>query len=382
VNTGKVGHLNHSEGVFAMAKRFRQRKRIGGWIAIALATLPSCQLLNFNSQANQQAISLKQSQFLKQVADIPLPGNTSRFDYQSLDRSSGHLYIAHLGAGHVLVFDTKTQKIIADIANLPGVHGVLAIPDLHQVYASATSSNQVARIDPQTFKVTAMIPTGKYPDGLAYSPITQTVFVSNQFGSSNTVISTKTLQPIATIALGGEVGNTQYDPGSQRIFAAVQTRNQLVAINPKTNQVTGRYDTPGCDHPHGLLIEPQQNQAFIACEDNATLAVFSLKTMKVVSTHAVGSGPDVLAFDPGLHRLYVASEGGTLSVFDQQGGQIVKREDIRVDPSAHTVAVDPNSHRVYLPLEKVGDRPVLRILQPLLQGTAKSSSISNIVAKT
>jgi hypothetical protein len=60
----------------------------------------------------------------------------------------------------------------------------------------------------------------------------------------------------------------------------------------------------------------------------------------------------------------------------------VKREDIRIDPTAHTVAVDPNSDRVYLPLEKVGDRPVLRILQPLLQGTAKLSSISNIVAKT
>jgi DNA-binding beta-propeller fold protein YncE len=125
-----------------------------------------------------------------------------------------------------------------------------------------------------------MIPTGKYPDGLAYSPITQTVFVSNQFGNSNTVIGTKTLQPIATIDLGGEVGNTQYDPVPQRIFAAVQTHNQLVAIDPRTNRVVGRYDTPGCDRPHGLLI-PNQKQTFIACEDNATLVVFSLTTMKV-----------------------------------------------------------------------------------------------------
>jgi DNA-binding beta-propeller fold protein YncE len=343
---------------------FRQRRWIGELIAIAFITLPSCQWLNLNSQANQQETSLGQSQVLKLVADIPLAGNTSRFDYQSLDQSSGHLYIAHLGAGHVLVFDTKTQKVIADIAGLNGVHGVLTIPALHKVYASATSLNQVASIDPQSFKVKAMIPTGKYPDGLAYSPTTQTIFVSNQFGKSNTVISTKTLQPIATIDLGGEVGNTQYDSVSQQIFAAVQTRNQLVVINPQTNQVVGRYDIPNCDHPHGLLIEPQQNQAFIACEDNAKLVVLSLKTMQVVSTHAVGNGPDVLAFDPQLHRLYVASESGILSVFDQRSDRMVKLEDIRVDPSAHTVAVDPQSHQVYLPLEKVGDRPVLRVLQP------------------
>jgi DNA-binding beta-propeller fold protein YncE len=346
-----------------MAKRFRQRKWIGSLLAIAVMPLAACQLLGFTSQANQRAIALGQSRFLKQFADIPLPGDTSRFDYQSLDPSSGHLYIAHLGAGRVLVFDTKTRKMVADIANLPGVHGVLAISEPRQVYASATSLNQVASIDPQTFKVKAMIPTGKYPDGLAYSPITQTIFVSNQFGKSNTVISTKTLQTVAKIDLGGEVGNTQYAPGSQRIFAAVQTRNQLVAIDPKINKVVGRYDILGCEHPHGLLIEPKHNQAFIGCEDNAKLAVFSLKTMQVVSIHPVGNRPDVLAFDPGLHRLYVASEGGVLSVLDLQNDRTAKLEDIQVDPSAHTVAVDPQTHRVYLPLERVGDRPVLRILK-------------------
>ena len=31
----------------------------------------------------------------RQVRDIPLPGRTTRFDYQSIDSSSGRLYIAH-----------------------------------------------------------------------------------------------------------------------------------------------------------------------------------------------------------------------------------------------------------------------------------------------
>jgi hypothetical protein len=33
-------------------------------------------------------------------------------------------------------------------------------------------------------------------------------------------------------------------------------------------------------------------------------------------------------------------------------------------PHAHSVAVDPATHRVYLPLENVDGKPVLRILAP------------------
>ncbi len=39
-----------------------------------------------------------QSALLTKVADIPLPGPAVRFDHQSLDLSSGRLYIAHMNA--------------------------------------------------------------------------------------------------------------------------------------------------------------------------------------------------------------------------------------------------------------------------------------------
>ncbi len=48
---------------------------------------------------------------LRVVADVPLPGDTSRFDYASLDPSRHLPFIANLGASERLVFDTRTQKI-------------------------------------------------------------------------------------------------------------------------------------------------------------------------------------------------------------------------------------------------------------------------------
>jgi hypothetical protein len=34
-------------------------------------------------------------------------------------------------------------------------------------------------------------------------------------------------------------------------------------------------------------------------------------------------------------------------------------------PEAHSVAVDPETHRVYVPLAAVSGRPVLRVLAPI-----------------
>src|SRR2546430_16292168 len=94
------------------------------------------------------------------IRDIPLNGGTSRFDYQSLDQQAHRLYIAHLGAGLVTVFDTQAGTVVGDVSGVKGAHGVLALPALGRVYASATSVNQVAVIDMQSLSVVAMVPGG------------------------------------------------------------------------------------------------------------------------------------------------------------------------------------------------------------------------------
>src|SRR5256885_5453045 len=47
---------------------------------------------------------------LRVVADVPLPGSASRFDYQSLEPTSGRLFISHMGAGQLVVFDVRDRK--------------------------------------------------------------------------------------------------------------------------------------------------------------------------------------------------------------------------------------------------------------------------------
>jgi hypothetical protein len=44
---------------------------------------------------------------------MPMPGPAVRFDYQSLDATQGRLYIAHMNADKIVVFDTKKREVVA-----------------------------------------------------------------------------------------------------------------------------------------------------------------------------------------------------------------------------------------------------------------------------
>lgn len=113
-----------------------------------------------------------------------------------------------------------------------------------------------------------------------------------------------------------------------------------------------------------LTLDPARRLAFITCEGNARLLVVDLQTMAVLSSHPVGANPDVLAFDPGLDRLYVASESGVISVFSGEATGFQKIGEGQVAPHAHSIAVDRETHRVYLPIENVDKHPVLRVMEP------------------
>lgn len=302
---------------------------------------------------------------LTRVADVPLPGGISRFDYESIDPVRGLLFIAHLGDSEIVVFDLRASHVKARIGRVSSVHGVLAVPELSRIYASATGSDEIVEIDAQTLKIVARMPGGRYPDGMAYAPEAHKLYVSDEFGKTETVIDVRTRQRIALIALGGEAGNTQYDPVSRHVFVNEQTHDKLVEIDPASDRIVNRFDLPHAREAHGLLIDADHRLAFVACAGNGKLLVFDLRAMRVAQAFDVGSDPDVLAFDSARSVLYVAGERGVVSMFHVKADGVEKTGEGTLGPNAHVVAVDPATHRSYFPLKNIGGRPVLRIMAPV-----------------
>jgi YVTN family beta-propeller protein len=337
------------------------RRVFAGVLLVTLAATSSLDIAHAEGTAAAATVPLKK------VADVPLDGRTTRLDYASLDLNRHMLFIAHLGDSEVIAFDVQTSRVIGRVPDVSSVHGVLAIPELNRVYATATGTSEVVAIDPSTLTVTARVSTGGYPDGLAYAPDVHKLYISDERGGNEAVIDVRSNTRIATIALGGEAGNTQYDTATKHIFVNVQTRNQLVEIDPTTDKVLARHDVAGAKRNHGLLIDPEHRLAFIACEGNDTLIVLDMRTMLPVSSFHVGSDPDVLGYDAGLHLLYVASESGPASVFRVGTGRVTKLGDQVIGPNAHVVAIDPSTHRSYFPLKNLDGHMALRVLEPIEQ---------------
>lgn len=304
---------------------------------------------------------------LKLVRDVPPPGGPTRFDYQWVDSASGRLYIAHLGADSVDVFDLRAGKVIGVIECLPSVHGVIAAPERHTVFATVTGQKQLAIIDDRTLAVTARVPAGEYPNGLAYDPRTNRVFVSNNKGLGIAVVDVNRSEPLAGIDIGGGAGNSQYDSVSGHVFVTVHKLAVLVEIDPGALKVVARHPLKGVRSCHGLLIATELHLAFAACggEGGPKLLTFDLEARRQSSLETIAPQVDVLAFDPGRRRVYVSSSTGRIAVFDVAADRrVTNAGEGFVGPNAHTVSVDPESHRVYFPLENLRGHAVLRVMEP------------------
>ena len=300
------------------------------------------------------------------VANIPMPGPAVRFDYQSFNPSTGLLYISHMNASHLVVFNVRTRQVTANLPGFSSVHGVFVVPQLHRVYASATGEHQVLAVDTRTLKIIGRAGPIDYPDGIAYAPGPNRVFVSDEHGGVDAVIDARTNRLITKIPLGGGAGNTVYDARTGNILVAVHHVNQLVSINPTRAVITHRLNLPGIADPHGIALDNSAHLAFVAGEANHSLAIVNLAPMKMLAKYQVGDDPDVLAFDPGLERLYVASESGTVVIFHLSGKRLKRIGTLRM-PHAHTVSVDPSTHLVYFPLQNIDGHPLLRIMEPVTQ---------------
>lgn len=300
---------------------------------------------------------------LTQIQDIALPGAPTRLDYQALDPEAKRLYIAHQGDSTVDAVDLTNGTVAGTVPGAPSVHGVILAPDRHLLLAADSGTNEVAIIDTNTLTVTARVPARNTPDGIAYDPVHGKAYISNEHDHAETVIDLATNTAKAPIEIGGQAGNSVYEPASGTIMVNVQDHNELVTIDPVTDTVTDRIPVPDCDSNHGLSVDGTENLAFIACEGSAKLLVLDLKTKQVTDRFDTGGGPDVLAFDQGLRRLYVASESGVVSVFDEQNRTLTLKASGKLADNAHTVAVDQTTHRVYFPLQDVNGHPVLRIME-------------------
>ena len=291
------------------------------------------------------------SSTLKKLAEFDLPGPPGkRFDYLTIAADDHYLLSAHLAAGQMYVIDLHTNKIVATVTDTPGAEGVEYVPELKKAYTSNAYDNTIGVVDLRHMKVIKKIPTEAKPDGSAYAPPFHKLYVSDERGKAEAIVDVRTDTLVNTLHFDSETGMPQYDPVARKVYVNLQDDNLFAVIDPQNDDVTGRYPVGRCKGNHGMALDPEHHRAFLACEENDLMTVLDLDKHGPIAFLPMAGGPDVIKFDPGLKRIYVACYGGAISVFQMDDPDHYRKlEDFPVQKKVHSLAVDLATHRLYAP---------------------------------
>jgi YVTN family beta-propeller protein len=300
---------------------------------------------------------------LKKVAEFDLPGpGGKRFDYLTIIPEDHYLLSAHLAAGQLYVIDVRSNKVVATVADTPGAEGVEYVPELKKAYTSNAGDNTIGVIDLRQMKVIKKIHTESKPDGSAYAAPFHKLYVSDERGRAEAIVDVRTDTLVKTLHFESETGMPQYDPIAQKIYVNLQDSDIFAVIDPATDQVIARYPVGRCKGNHGMTLDPEHHRAFLSCEGNDLMTVFNLDTHQPIAFLPMAGGPDVIKFDPGLKRIYVACSSGAISIFQMDDAEHYRKlEDFPVQKKVHSLAVDLETHRVYAPEQEADGKPVARM---------------------
>src|SRR2546422_1441793 len=303
-------------------------------------------------------------QTLKQVATFDLPGpGGKRFDYLTIDADDHYLISVHLAAGQTYVIDLRTNKVVATVTDTPGAEGVEYVPELKKFYTSNAGDNTIGVVDLKQMKVIKKLTTEAKPDGSTYAAPFHKLYVSDERGKAEAIVDVQQDRIIKTLHFDSETGMPQYDPVARKVYVNLQDENIFAVIDPATDEIVGRYPVGRCEGNHGMALDPEHKRAFLACEGNELMTVFDLEKHQPIAFLPLAKGPDVVKFDSGLKRIYVACYSGAISVFQEEDADHFRKlEDFPVQKKVHSLAVDKDTHRVYAPEQEVDGRPAARIM--------------------
>ena len=79
---------------------------------------------------------------------------------------------------------------------------------------------------------------------------------------------------------------------------------------------------------------------------------------KVVATVPIGAGVDGCAFDEITHLVFASCGDGTTTIATEKTrDKLTVVQTLKTERGARTIALDPASHRIYLPTAQFGPEP-------------------------
>ena len=289
-------------------------------------------------------------------------GGEGGWDLLSVDPAGRRLYVSR--ATRVMVVDADTLAAVGEIPDTSGVHGIAVAAGEGRGFTSNGRANASTIFDLKTLKPVGEAKTGENPDEVHYDPATHRVFAFNGRSGDVTVLDAKDGKVAGTIALGGKPELAASD-GKGTVFVNLEDKSEVVALDARDLKVKARWPLSPCQEPTGLAIDAAHHRLFAAC-DNKMMAVVDTDSGKVVTTVPIGAGPDGAAFDAERGLVFIPNgRDGTLTIVREVSPDKYEvAQTLETARSARTIALDPQTHNVYLVAARFGPAPSPTADQP------------------
>jgi DNA-binding beta-propeller fold protein YncE len=273
-------------------------------------------------------------------------GGEGGWDFLEMDAANRRLYVTR--GTRVVVVDVDSEKVVGEIADTPGVHGVAFVPDLGRGVTSNGGDSSATVFDTKTLKTLGKVKANGRPDIIYYEPISRHVFTFNHGSNDTTAIDPAEMKAVGSLALGG-VPELAVSDDKGHIFVNMEDTSEIVEFDARTLKILRRFPLAPGEEPTGLAFDPKQRRLFSTCA-NRKLVISDADSGKVVQTLEIGPGPDGCVFDSETGLIFSSSGGdGTLAIVKEQSqGHYVVVKTVKTQVSAKTLALDPKTHRIYL----------------------------------
>jgi DNA-binding beta-propeller fold protein YncE len=283
--------------------------------------------------------------------ELPRGGLLNVLDYLTLNGST--LFVTNESSGALFKVDLDmNHPSVSSVSEMPGpgaAHGIALLPEANVAFITRSEENTVDVFDPRSLQRLQSIPVADDADAILYVPSPKLVYIANGDAKLATLIDPVKRTTVGAIPLPGKPEFPALDPQTGLLYQNLENINSIAAIDLGKRSVVGQWSLAPCEGPSGMAIDSERRRLFAVCSGNAMLVVFDLETHRVITSQKIGGGPDSVAFDPTLHRIYSAGKSGKLTVIQQDGPNAYRvLDEIRTHYGVHTLAVDPVSHKVFV----------------------------------
>jgi DNA-binding beta-propeller fold protein YncE len=299
--------------------------------------------------------------------ELPRGGQLNVLDYLTLKGST--LFVTSESSGALFKVDLDpNHPSLSTVSAMPGngaAHGVALTMEPNVAFITRSEENMVDVFDPNSLQKLGSIPVADDADAILYDPSNKLVYVANGDAKIATLIDPEKRVTVGTIRLPGKPEFPALDSQTGLLYQNLEDINSIVAIDLGKRSVIGQWSLSPCEGPSGMAIDSEQRRLFAVCSGNAALVVFDLETHRVITSLKIGGGPDSVALDQTLHRIYSTGRAGKFTVIQQDGPNAYRvLEKIRTHYGAHTLAVDPVSHKVYVAYASLLAHPRIAVFSP------------------